>query len=871
MTFNWKAVGQKDGNTWVDYGRVVYSLDGTNWSEISDTYAGNNAWSNANIDLSVVDAKKFYIGFKWISNPSVVNTGFIVDNILINGYSGTFSWSPVTALSNSTISNPIASPLETTVYTLTLTSNGCTSTDQVTVVVEDADNVSVSPATSTICSGNSVNLTGTTSSKVISTVLHSANFNAGNDGYKLSYNNNYGNTWGRILSFDNGGETISSGGSYFMRLQSDMTGDGSSTETISNLQSPGFSTTSYSSIKVSFRHYFRQSSPSNNSKLYLDYSTNNTDWNAIQIPVSSKGEYRIGSANNFKDTTINLPASLNNLPNVYIRFRYVHSQDWSWSIDDIRVSGVSTSMSTSSYNWSPSTNMTNASTLLPTVSPTATRTYTLAVTRGGCISKKSAIIQVDDKPILPTSITLDNDPYYCIGKARTLTQNGGVLKGSSQFIWSTQPNGSSNFSINSSNSVQHIPTSNTTYYVGVSANGACPAQYLSTGVSATLPLKGDKLAENLQSSTCLVSGTNPIHFYSTVSPYGYIGSINPNGNTATLTMTSFVDNGGTMFACEMPTNERYLTAYMGRHFVITESGARTGTNSFEVTFPFVKEEFLDLVSKSNSVTTMNLNDNVNNLSDLVVTKYNGSIEDGNPHNNCIDGSSIVLFQNSSGDLALNAALPTIQNENYYAKFSTSSFSEFHIHGAKSNSALPVELKYFSVNCLEDSKGIALNWSTSTEFNSAYFAIERSTDLNQWHEVQQLIATGNSSSDKFYQVIDSRLMSEHTYYRLKQVDLDGLEKIYDPISVACFESENSLEVYPNPANQSFYVRVNSNAETSQLFIYDVSGRIVKSQQIDKNEGQTQVYFETQDFSNGTYLIQLIQDDIKSNTKKLLIVQ
>lgn len=48
---------------------------------------------------------------------------------------GTFSWTPTSSLSNPTISDPISSPNSTTTYLLTVTANGCTATDQVTIIV----------------------------------------------------------------------------------------------------------------------------------------------------------------------------------------------------------------------------------------------------------------------------------------------------------------------------------------------------------------------------------------------------------------------------------------------------------------------------------------------------------------------------------------------------------------------------------------------------------------------------------------------------------------------------------------------------------------------------------------------------------------
>lgn len=48
---------------------------------------------------------------------------------------GTFSWTPVSGLSNAAISNPLASPSATTNYTVTLVNGFCTSTDQVLITV----------------------------------------------------------------------------------------------------------------------------------------------------------------------------------------------------------------------------------------------------------------------------------------------------------------------------------------------------------------------------------------------------------------------------------------------------------------------------------------------------------------------------------------------------------------------------------------------------------------------------------------------------------------------------------------------------------------------------------------------------------------
>lgn len=60
------------------------------------------------------------------------------ESITLQGLGGsTYSWSPSTGLSNPNIWNPVATPNETTTYTLTVTGNGCTDTDMVTIIVDD--------------------------------------------------------------------------------------------------------------------------------------------------------------------------------------------------------------------------------------------------------------------------------------------------------------------------------------------------------------------------------------------------------------------------------------------------------------------------------------------------------------------------------------------------------------------------------------------------------------------------------------------------------------------------------------------------------------------------------------------------------------
>jgi len=73
-----------------------------------------------------------------------------------------YAWSPAASLNDSTISNPFASPLATTTYTVTVTDvNGCVNTASTTINVNPLPVPTVSAANSILCGGQSVQLNAT--------------------------------------------------------------------------------------------------------------------------------------------------------------------------------------------------------------------------------------------------------------------------------------------------------------------------------------------------------------------------------------------------------------------------------------------------------------------------------------------------------------------------------------------------------------------------------------------------------------------------------------------------------------------------------------------------------------------------------------
>ena len=94
--------------------------------------------------------------------------------------------------------------------------------------------------------------------------------------------------------------------------------------------------------------------------------------------------------------------------------------------------------------------------------------------------------------------------------------------------------------------------------------------------------------------------------------------------------------------------------------------------------------------------------------------------------------------------------------------------------------LPIELLSFTGKPYNDD--VMLEWSTASEYNNDYFYIERSTDGYKWDKISETDATGNSNQKIEYMTFDTNPTKGIIYYRLTQVDYDGLQETFNPIAV-----------------------------------------------------------------------------------------
>ncbi|MFL5730419.1 MAG: T9SS type A sorting domain-containing protein [Cytophagaceae bacterium] len=142
-----------------------------------------------------------------------------------------------------------------------------------------------------------------------------------------------------------------------------------------------------------------------------------------------------------------------------------------------------------------------------------------------------------------------------------------------------------------------------------------------------------------------------------------------------------------------------------------------------------------------------------------------------------------------------------------------------------NCTAPVRLLTFTA--MPSDGQVVLLWSTASEENNDYFAIERSADGVNFQSIGMVNGSGTSSSVKDYIYTDANPVRGISYYRLRQVDFDGGSSYSHVMSVNnSSSSEISVNLYPNPFSNETNLYVSSgDKQKLSIKIYDVTGKTV----------------------------------------------
>ena len=166
--------------------------------------------------------------------------------------------------------------------------------------------------------------------------------------------------------------------------------------------------------------------------------------------------------------------------------------------------------------------------------------------------------------------------------------------------------------------------------------------------------------------------------------------------------------------------------------------------------------------------------------------------------------------------------------------------------------LPVEYLTFNGYC-KDGKNVIF-WQTASEYNNYGFIVEKSNDAQQWLYLTFILGNVTTNSVSEYFTEDNSPFST-TYYRLKQIDLDGTIQYSNIISVNCNENLAYEDFYQ--ANNSIIVQ-GIPGEEYQIFFTNVLGQqLLYKKFILSSSVETLQFFENLK-TTGIYYVTLVSN-------------
>ena len=140
--------------------------------------------------------------------------------------------------------------------------------------------------------------------------------------------------------------------------------------------------------------------------------------------------------------------------------------------------------------------------------------------------------------------------------------------------------------------------------------------------------------------------------------------------------------------------------------------------------------------------------------------------------------------------------------------------------------LPVEYTNIYGKAIEQTN--LISWTTEQEVHNDFFTLQKSTNGTLWSSIGTVDGAGNSSVQNSYRFLDTENINGLRYYRIKQTDFNGLEKISEPIVVSNTNFDPFGTIFPNPVINEFSIEYSGDHlnSTYNLSIVDEMGRVLK---------------------------------------------
>lgn len=182
--------------------------------------------------------------------------------------------------------------------------------------------------------------------------------------------------------------------------------------------------------------------------------------------------------------------------------------------------------------------------------------------------------------------------------------------------------------------------------------------------------------------------------------------------------------------------------------------------------------------------------------------------------------------------------------------------------------LPVVLVEFKAKLINEND-INIQWKTSSELRNSYFELMYSHTGRDFATIGTVQGNGNTDQTSNYNFIHSPNEGNWAYYRLKQVDFDG---VYENSKIIAVKRSNLLQtgyirISPNPAIDNLEIKYNFPKENKQkgfIQIWNLQGISVKRILLENSEGIKNI--DVNELKSGLYFLSFPNGKSKKFLKK-----
>ncbi|HEY4061374.1 MAG TPA: T9SS type A sorting domain-containing protein [Puia sp.] len=149
----------------------------------------------------------------------------------------------------------------------------------------------------------------------------------------------------------------------------------------------------------------------------------------------------------------------------------------------------------------------------------------------------------------------------------------------------------------------------------------------------------------------------------------------------------------------------------------------------------------------------------------------------------------------------------------------------------------------------------LNWTMENETNCKWFVIERSGTTGGFDSLTVVLGVNNDHQTA-YSFMDANMLNGANYYRLRQVDRDGVVKYSQIITLYNINTSAKMQVFPNPASAVVNFAVSlTTADMVTVQVFNMAGVLLVTREQSLTAGNNQQSLAISNLKDGNYILKV----------------